>query len=307
MTITAKMIADSCCNSAGRISSIVIKAPMFLDAEFEKHRRLSNVSSNSSSNRAIPFIKMLDQGYFLPDDVRLNQPGMQGDLLLDEDSKEQFWNTLRDIYGYTADKLKQWDKVHKQHLNRYLSGFYWQHKLCTGTEWSNFFDLRVHPDADPAMYEVARLMKEAMDSSTPVELSPGEWHMPYINSFDWDRVMNFSGIIGDTDNLLKISVARCARLSYDNHDGTSSSLENDLDLCGSLVIRPYTNKKGKVFTKDDPIHASPTEHQATPMDFAKDTFELAWEQGISHKDRDNNFWSGNFRGWIQYRQLLNSI
>lgn len=52
------------------------------------------------------------------------------------------------------------------------------------------------------------------------------------------------------------------------------------------------------------IDMSPFEHIATPMNFAKDTFELAWENGVTHKDRDNNFWSGNFRGWIQYRQLL---
>ncbi|SDX20887.1 hypothetical protein [Nitrosomonas communis] len=99
MTITAKTICDSIANGI-RITSIQSKAPMFLDAEFEKHRRLSNISSNSSSNRAIPFMKMLDHGYYLPEDVRLNQPGMQGDLLLDEDSKEEFWNVLKDIYGY---------------------------------------------------------------------------------------------------------------------------------------------------------------------------------------------------------------
>lgn len=297
MPITAKVIADSTANFI-RITSITIKAPMFLDAEFEKHRRLSNVSSNSSSNRAIPFVKMLDQGYFLPADIRLNQPGMQGDLLLDEDSKEQFWNTLRDVYGYTADKLKQWDKVHKQHLNRYLSGFYWQNKICTATEWDNFWNLRVHPDADPAMYEVAKCMKEAMDSSIPVELKPGEWHLPYVDKeVETPSKSRF--------DRLKCSVARCARLSYDNHDGTFSSIENDLDLFGALVIRPYTNKKGKVFTKDDPIHASPTEHQATPMKYTLGYDATAFEEpGVTHIDRDGYTWSGNFRGWIQYRQLL---
>ncbi len=293
MAIYAKVISDSIGSHGGRILSIVTKAPMFLDAEFEKHRRLSNVSSNSSSNRAIPFLKMIDQGYFLPNDIRLNQPGMQGDLLLDEDSKEQFWNTLRDIYGYTADKLKQWDKVHKQHLNRYLSGFYWQHKLCTGTEWDNFWDLRVHPDADPAMYEVARLMKEAMDASTPKELEPGEWHLPYITEND----KYYYGTDGRNyehhlEFLPKISAARCARVSYLNHDNSYPDIEKDIALADKLL---------------EAGHMSPFEHQATPMDYIYRKGINDWEdaEGITHLDRNGQLWSGNFKGWIQYRQLIN--
>jgi hypothetical protein len=49
---------------------------------------------------------------------------------------------------------------------------------------------------------------------------------------------------------------------------------------------------------------SPFEHQATPMDFAKDTYELTWEKGVTHRDRKDNLWSANFRGWIMYRKLL---
>ena len=50
---------------------------------------------------------------------------------------------------------------------------------------------------------------------------------------------------------------------------------------------------------------SPTEHPAPPMNFIQDNYELNWEKGITHMDRNGYFWSGNLRGWIQYRQLLN--
>jgi hypothetical protein len=30
-----------------------------------------------------------------------------------------------------------------------------------------------------------------------------------------------------------------------------------------------------------------------------------WEPGITHMDKDFNLWSGNFKGWIQYRKLIN--
>jgi hypothetical protein len=29
-----------------------------------------------------------------------------------------------------------------------------------------------------------------------------------------------------------------------------------------------------------------------------------WEEGITHVDRDGYFWSGNFKGFIQGRQLV---
>lgn len=290
--IEAKIICDSIANDI-QLTSIQSKAPMFLDAEFEKHRRLSNISSNSSSNRAIPFLKMLDQGYFLPNDIRLNQPGMQGDLLLDDDSKEEFWNDLKDIYGYTSEKLKKWDKVHKQHLNRYLAGFYWQHKhkICTGTDWENFWNLRVHPDADPAMYEVARKMKNAMDESTPVELKPGEWHLPYINEDEicMAQVGYSEPYCINLDDLIKCSVARCARVSYNNHDNSSPNIEKDIALADKLLAAG---------------HMSPFEHIATPMEEDNCIHPEEWELGVTHMDHNKKLWSGNFRGWIQYRQLI---
>ena len=102
--IEAKIILDSISPHGIRLTTIQTKAPKFLDAEFEKHRM---ISSNSSSDRAIPLLKMLDSGYYLPDDIRLNQPGMQGDLLLDEYHKERFIANLEYIYERTAHILKK--------------------------------------------------------------------------------------------------------------------------------------------------------------------------------------------------------
>lgn len=67
-----------------------------------------------------------------------------------------------------------------------------------------------------------------------------------------------------------LSAARCARVSYLTHDGTRD-LEKDYTLHDQLVSEK---------------HMSPTEHQATP--------------GISDR------YYGNFKGWIQYRQHLES-
>ena len=56
----------------------------------------------------------------------------------------------------------------------------------------------------------------------------------------------------------------------------------------------------------EPVHASPIEHQATPMDvdsmcrFEPDT----WQPGVTHVSANSDLWSGNLRGWIQYRKLI---
>lgn len=281
--IEAKIILDSISPHGIRLTTIQTKAPKFLDAEFEKHRM---ISSNSSSDRAIPLLKMLDSGYYLPDDIRLNQPGMQGDLLLSEDDKELFWNDLNNMYERTSWILKKWDKVHKQHLNRYLMGFSWQHKVCTATEWDNFFMLRLDSAADPAMYQLAKCMKEAMDASTPKLLQPEEWHVPYLLEHGQDGDNWFPNTTGTN---IKCSVARCARVSYNNHDDTEPSVAKDLALYDKLL-------KSK--------HMSPFEHQARPMEARSWVEKFKWEKGITHMDRKSLFWSANFRGWIQNRKLI---
>ncbi len=273
--IYAKILSHSISHSSIEICTLEIKAPKFLDAEFEKHRM---ISSNSSSDRAIPFLKMLDKGYYLPDDIRLNQPGMQGDLLLDETDKEEFWNDLKDIYGYTSEKLKQWDKVHKQHLNRYLMGFSWQHKVATATEWTNFFNLRLNKASDPSMYMLASVMEQAMRDSHPVTLQPGEWHLPFLVESS-----------GNLEDDIKCSVARCARVSYLNHDNSTPDINKDIALADKLL---------------EAGHMSPFEHQGKPMGANTMPFYTRWEDGVTHLDRDGQLWSGNLRGFVQWRQML---
>jgi len=80
----------------------------------------------------------------------------------------------------------------------------------------------------------------------------------------------------------------------------------------------------KRLVESSPVHASPFEHQASPMketiyhhvDEYPDMYvtksldqnnpenSKSWEEGITHSDRESNLWSGNFQSWIQHRQLI---
>ena len=135
--------------------------------------------------------------------------------------------------------------------------------VVTATEWGNFFGLRMHPDAQPEIQELARCMYQAMMESQPNVLHPGQWHLPYITEEDADLTIH---------QKIRVSVARCARVSYRLHDGTRTTLEKDLQLYDQLI-------------KADPAHASPCEHQAIAMNSA-----LAP--------------SRNFLGWWQLREQL---
>jgi hypothetical protein len=142
------------------------------------------------------------------------------------------------------------------------------------------------------MQELARVMKEAMDYSATTELIPGEWHLPYV---EYDEFQCADGSI-DMEKAIKCSVARCARVSYLNHDKSNPDIEMDIALANTLLLDG---------------HLSPFEHQASPMIEPSDTGMAIsnldiynMQEGVTHVTTKGELWSGNFRGWVQYRQTL---
>ena len=285
--ISAKVICDSISPSRVRLTTLELQYHRFVHSEMMTHRMFSR---NASSSRAIPTTKMLEQirsNPAMPIHWGKNQAGMQAREELSEieiDVVKSDWNYASKRMTEIATLMSEMD-LHKQIVNRILEPFQWIKVIVTATEWDNFFKLRLHKDAQPEMMVLAEHMKKAMDESIPVELHPGDWHLPYVNLADFDD----SG--APISEAIKCSVARCARISFLNHDNSTPNIEKDIALADMLLAAG---------------HMSPFEHIATPMNFAKDTFELAWENGVTQKDRDNNFWSGNFRGFLQYRKLLDA-
>ncbi len=84
----------------------------------------------------------------------------------------------------------------------------------------------------------------------------------------------------DFEHWCKVSVGRCARVSYLTHDG-KRDLAQDVRLHDQLLAAG---------------HMSPFEHVAGPMN--KDEFDY-WYAGHAA-----GAFCGNFRGWVQYRKLI---
>lgn len=302
MTISATVIADSLSPHNKRITTLQLRYPRFIHAEFMTHRAFSR---NASSSRAIPVERMIEDiiaDTAMPTYWLANKPGMQGgeeittpittqglvtsdrrtimglgefnDTLPSTNfgalaaypvTREEAWVEAR---GFAIGMARSYHKAgyHKQIVNRLLEPFMHINVVVTATEWDNFFHLRDHKDAEPHIAELARTMQAAMFESEPIHLNAGDWHLPYVHDHG-----------DDTETAIKVSVARCARVSYLTHDGRETTWDEDLTLYNRLV--------------GDPMHASPMEHQAEADDKAGGT----WISPHLH---------GNLVGWVQYRKTL---
>lgn len=269
MTILAKVIADSLSPVGARITTLELQYQRFIHGEVMTHR---DFTRNAMSSRAIPVARMIQQvreNPAMPIHWGRNQAGMQAAIELSIDEREDAIEEWRAAAKQAADQAEVLNSLglHKQVVNRILEPFQWMRTLVTSTEWANFFALRMHPDAQPEFQALATKMHAAMAESTPVQRwysGPNSWHLPYVS--DAERALYRE------DVLLKLSTARCARVSYLTHDGQNPDVAKDVELYERLV--------GSV-----PIHASPCEHQAQPLNIATER-------------------SRNFRGWRQHRELV---
>ena len=286
MGFEVKIIADSISTEDIRLTTWQLKYPRFIHAEFMTHREFSR---NASSSRAIPVKKMIEMVRdepAMPIHWGMNQPGMQAEIELTGTSREVMihrWQEAAQDAATNAEIMLECN-AHKQVINRILEPFQWISVVMSTTRLSNFFGLRCHKDAQPEIKHLGDEMHCAYTEGLPTLLLPGEWHLPYINDDDRATAYDYcQGAPYDTLELLKkMSAARCARVSYLTHEGKVPNLQADLDLYHRLV-------------GSQPMHSSPTEHQATP-----DTLVYV-EDSLRPSNPDLH---GNFHGWIQHRKLL---
>lgn len=287
--ISAKIVGDSISPQGKRITSFELEYPRFIHSELMTHRVFSR---NAMSSRAVPIEKMIEQVINSPAKPihwGKNQQGMQAkEELSDTVHVDFYWEELaKEVGGYAAYFSKQ--GLHKQVVNRILEPFQTMKTVLTATEFENFFWLRNHEDAQPEINKLAEEMLKAREESKPIPLLPGEWHLPYYGKHG-----ALFGYFSDQEleEAKAISASCCAQVSYRKLD---DSLEKALKVYERLV-------------ESEPVHASPFEHQATPIsDLVDDECYkpwIYWPNGVTHVDKFGNLWSGNFCGWIQHRQLI---
>ncbi len=242
-----------------------VRYPRFIHSEMMTHRAFSR---NAASSRAIPIKKMIaavrDEPA-LPVSWGRNQSGMSAREAVSpaiEALARAEWHAALDDALRHAEQLSDASiDLHKQLVNRLLEPFAWITVIITATEWANFFTQRCHADAQPEIKHIADLMLAAYRASVPRVVALGAWHLPLVQDDERDL---------PDDVLCKLSVARCARVSYLTHDGRRDHAK-DIELYDRLLGGGANG------------HWSPFEHVATPAATA-DTR------------------SANFVGWEQFRK-----
>jgi thymidylate synthase ThyX len=268
MAYAAKIIKDSFNPvTNNRLVTMEVTYPRMVHSELMTHKMMSK---NAASSRAIPVQKMIDKVRkepVFPVWWGKNQSGMQAKEELQGtalETAQELWLGARDHALESAQAMVDIG-VHKQIVNRLLEPFSWITVIISATEWNNFFNLRCHPDAQPELRKIAEMMCGLYYTQAPEVVEPGGWHLPYINEEDKEEQVSFP------ENLRKISVARCARVSYLTHDGKRDHQE-DLKLYDRLMQGSGGG------------HWSPFEH-------------VAMAQHVKRR-------SGNFEGWDQFRKLF---
>jgi len=167
--------------------------------------------------------------------------------------------------------------------------------------------------AEIHIMELAECMWDAYNENKPKLLKEGEWHCPMINDFNYGEL----GKISTWENqhfgppneaqiqtALKISTSRCARISYT----TVGDSEKKRDYEADIKLHDRLLQEG---------HFSPFEHCAKMMTkyeyltyrrgkIEEDNMYLPeYSEEADLKYLDNTFGcAANFRGFIQYRHLL---
>lgn len=237
--------------------------------------------------------------------------------------------------------------VTKQLVNRLLEPFMWTTMLITGSKegWDNFFELRCPvyksdygvfkskkdvikndperykgiPDlhwlkinkgqAEIHMMALAECMWDAINESTPEQLKAGEWHIPFGDKLNKEKISELEDNFNHSDLdqweiPVKISTAMAARTSY-----TIVGDEKEIDYERMVGLHDR-------LIAQNPPHSSPMEHCSRAMNdeeyqsFRKGEHEVELidnsENAYWHIEADSGEpgWCRNYRGFIQYRHLV---
>lgn len=342
MSFNCEILADSLSPQGQRLTTMKITFPRFILAEFNTHRMFSRNSASSRAIPFKKMVEMVETNPFIPIAWQKDHKGMQGTEYFTGEEAETAklsWLHARNDAVDRAQRLNLAFGVTKQLCNRLLEPFMWHTVIVSATEWENFFKLRcpqyvgkgksVHrskKDAIKAEYSdqnvtslppdnywrdintsqaeihiqvIAELMWDAMNENIPRQLKAGEWHIPFGNKMDMEElhpskfmdISNDSYVPEDYTNYSKVMIAtaRCARISYETlGDNPKIDYDADIQLHDRLL---------------EMEHMSPFEHIAKAM---SDEEVMLFTRGHYDQTDEEDYygWCNNFRGFIQYRYLI---
>ena len=289
--VEVKIVADSLnVHTQDRLTTFLLTYPRYIHAELMTHRVFSR---NAASSRAIPVMKFrqdVTNNPVIPTHWGANKPGMQAGEELDDTLEDWIWPAENmpgetDVDGSKIPRVKvtnrefvrrTWlagrDMALEVHLALEKAGL---HKQIANRVIEPWFHIQVLVSATEfqnwfglrchsAAHPDIQILADAM-------LEMYVTHAPQNKeSTQWHLPFGDQEILPGLElgDIVKICVARAARISYKTYEGA-------IDYAKDIELHNRLKEAG---------HWSPFEHVA-----------------MATKRSD---WSGNFRGWAQYRKMF---
>ncbi|MCS7317213.1 MAG: FAD-dependent thymidylate synthase [Candidatus Dojkabacteria bacterium] len=297
-----------------RMISFLVDFPTVLLAELRTHRILTqgslyehfelldfNLSANSA--RAIPHNKYLEkvlQNPFVPIWTK-QQRGMSGGRHENQNTLTTIWIEALEVIKKQYEQLVSND-AHKQNANRLLAPFAYTTCIISGTEWDNFWNLRISENAQPEFKEIASMLKTLYDNAN---WKVAKYHIPFeeiIDKLYLEQIRSYVSTTSTTKDIepeiteikMRISASMCAKLSY-NTQYKEDSLEKHLERSNMLISHK---------------HWEPFSHQAIAMN--KEEYETMFIQRIVQKNGKREIVKElgvayNLRGFISQRYIIENL
>lgn len=273
--IEVKMIADSLnVQTNDRLTTFLLTYPRYIHAELMTHRVFSR---NAASSRAIPVAKFRQDvidNPVMPSHWGANQAGMQANAELDDSLQDWVWPRTQEKVTQREFARRTWlaarDLALGSHVALEKVGL---HKQIANRIIEPWFHIQVlvsateyrnwfHLRCSSAAHPDIQQLADAMLECYVMNAPTAK--MPG----QWHLPFGDQELPSDmpVETAVKICTARAARVSYKTFEGS-------IDFAKDIELHDRLASSG---------HWSPFEHVARAMDYGA--------------------WSGNFRGFFQYRK-----
>jgi hypothetical protein len=167
--------------------------------------------------------------------------------------------------------------------------------------------------AEIHIMDLAEKIWDAVNESTPKQLQPGEWHIPFANKIEVPKFIDmaynnitrhkreyapdYHEMNAEVSKIaVKVSTAMAARTSY-----TVVGDEKEIDLEKMISLHDR-------LLKQDPPHSSPLEHSARAMSEQEYFhFRKGWVEQLDGELTNKNLgWCNNLKGFIPYRFIIDN-
>ena len=265
MSYEVKILADSIGPNGVRLTTFQLKYPRYIHSEMMTHRLFSR---NASSSRAIPIEKMfewIESDVVMPVHWGSKKKGMQSGEQLTGDSLSVANLAWIGAFRAVLGFAKIMNAV----------GLHKQIVNRMLEPWGHINVVLTATDFDN--FFCLRCHKDAQPEIQVLAVMMAIAYRDSVATFlpagDWHLPYVSKEEIASypINDCIKFSASRCCRISYLTMEGKTPDAAKDRMLHDQLI---------------DDYHMSPLEHQACSM------------------EADDYSYSGNFRGWLQYRKSI---